>query len=63
MRTVTIVLADGSIRTATTRAATLRGVLNALNVRVTSHMFRNGHGEVWDAETNDLVGLLEDPSA
>ena len=63
MRTVTIILADGSIRTATTRAVTLRGVLNALGVRVTDGMFHNSHVEVWDAETSELVGLLDDPNA
>lgn len=60
MHTITLVLADGSIRTARTRATTLRGILRALDVPGTGGLYRNGHDELWDENTGELFGFLSE---
>ena len=62
MRNFTIVLADGNVRTAKTRATTLRGVLAALGVTAAPSVYLRWvdkvWDEVWDEATGELIGQI-----
>lgn len=55
-RTVSLVTFKGEYLTANTIATTLRGMLNALNVRHSPHAYVDSFDMVWDGD--NLIGHI-----